>query len=295
MKTFILTFLFFILVNTGFSQLTSEYLGGSGQYELNLDTITTLDSNNIWQIGTPQKTIFDAALTPPNAIITDTVNFYPNNINDQFTITVQKGGGSLYMDFSHRYNTDTLLDGGTIEVSDDSINWTNIINTPYVEVGNFYLNSDTVASLNDVGFSGSSNQWVHSSVGWNRLFGSTDKLYIKFRFASDSVQNDKEGWMIDSIFFSYGTGIGIDEAIEKELFTISPNPFTDYTEIELKIPLDKNNTLTLYNAQGQLVKTITNITSGKLVIDRKELQKGLYYLQLNNDRQTHYTSKLIVE
>ncbi|MDA3953800.1 MAG: transposase [Bacteroidales bacterium] len=33
----------------------------------------------IWQIGTPNKTFFDSAYSSPNAIITDTVNYYPIN------------------------------------------------------------------------------------------------------------------------------------------------------------------------------------------------------------------------
>ena len=47
---------------------------------------TTTYHHNIWQIGAPHKTVFSAAYTAPNVIITDTVNHYPVNDTSVFTI-----------------------------------------------------------------------------------------------------------------------------------------------------------------------------------------------------------------
>ena len=51
---------------------------------MELDT----SASNIWQIGKPQKIIFDSASTVPNAIVTDTINFYPINNISRFGIKI---------------------------------------------------------------------------------------------------------------------------------------------------------------------------------------------------------------
>ena len=51
---------------------------------IKVDTAT----ENIWQIGEPQKVIFDAPSTTPNSIVTDTINNSPINNVSSFTFGV---------------------------------------------------------------------------------------------------------------------------------------------------------------------------------------------------------------
>src|SRR6266478_1466792 len=77
--------------------------------------IDTTLSGNIWQIGRPQKVFFDSAFTRPNAIVTDTINYYPKNNVSEFilkTPTFLLCCGGVIMRFFHKYDTDTLADGG---------------------------------------------------------------------------------------------------------------------------------------------------------------------------------------
>ncbi len=53
-------------------------------YWLWIDTVS--NPNNIWQIGSPQKTVISSAHSAPNVIITDTVNTYPPNNTSVFII-----------------------------------------------------------------------------------------------------------------------------------------------------------------------------------------------------------------
>ncbi|HEY0030587.1 MAG TPA: hypothetical protein VGC65_07505, partial [Bacteroidia bacterium] len=46
-------------------------------YELYIDTIS--NPGNVWQIGPPQKNTFTGAVSSPNVIVTDTLNYYPVN------------------------------------------------------------------------------------------------------------------------------------------------------------------------------------------------------------------------
>jgi hypothetical protein len=48
-----------------------------GEDRIYIDTISNQD--NIWQVGQPNKIIFNTAYSEPNAIITDTSNHYPTN------------------------------------------------------------------------------------------------------------------------------------------------------------------------------------------------------------------------
>ena len=86
-------------------------------------------AQNIWQIGAPQKIFFNSAYSVPNTIVTDTINFYPVNNQSSFDLYVgafNMGGMwgwnyplDIFIDFRHKYDTDTLIDGGYITVSWD--------------------------------------------------------------------------------------------------------------------------------------------------------------------------------
>ena len=197
-------------------------LKSSGQYTpltFNFDTIENvyIDTSiigNTWQIGRPQKTIFNNPFNGQRAILTDTINFYPNNNLSEFIIktpTYMSNWGGIEFYFRHKFDTDTLVDGGTIEVSYDGINWENILTSQALfgfPTNSFSLN-DTVSSLNEPGFSGQSQNWKIVHYFWN--YPPTDTIRVKFKFASDNTNNNREGWMIDSLYFSYNLGIGISE------------------------------------------------------------------------------------
>ena len=85
------------------------------------------DTNNIWQIGVPQKTLFNQANSQPNVIITDTINNYGTNDTSSFTVRYNTYNcpyafGKYYVD------SDSLNDFGIIEISIDSgQTWINIL------------------------------------------------------------------------------------------------------------------------------------------------------------------------
>ena len=78
-------------------------------------------------------------------------------------------------------------------------------------------------------------------------------------------------------------------------FVLYPNPFTTKTTLQFDNPKNENCTLTIYNMQGQTVRTITNITTGKVEIERQNMMSGLYFFQLHTDIQIIVTGKLAIE
>jgi hypothetical protein len=82
--------------------------------------------------------------------------------------------------------------------------------------------------------------------------------------------------------------------IQKNNLIIFPNPFSTLTILQTDKALE-NAILTLYNAFGQKVKQIINISGQAVIIHRDNLPSGLYYLKLTQDNQTIATDKLVIK
>ncbi len=67
------------------------------------------------------------------------------------------------------------------------------------------------------------------------------------------------------------------ELVDNEEFTIYPNPTSDILNVQFKNPTT-DFTITIYNANGQVLKSIKHNTS----IDISDLTKGFYYLKALN-------------
>ena len=70
---------------------------------------------------------------------------------------------------------------------------------------------------------------------------------------------------------------------------IYPNPFSTFTTIELP---SEPHILTIYDIVGNKVRE--EQVSGTTTIDRGDLTKGVYVLEVRSDNQT-YSGKLVVE
>ena len=260
-------------------------------------------AQNIWQIGQPQKVFFDSAYSPKNAIVTDTVDTYPANNHSWFDIYVGKFNNDYYpnivfFEMKHKFDTDSL-EGGYISVSwDNGATWNNIIHdTAYHEFMSFgafpgmYINSyDTNLYLPDdtlfngqPGFSGHSQGWKKTIFSWYLM--AVKKMYpdtmrVRFNFVSDSVDNGKEGWMIDDIkLYTVKMASGINERFSGQ-FEVFPNPATT----SLKITSDKIliETVELYNLKGQklLKKSVRNKNAD---INVSTYEAGVYLLVIHTN------------
>ncbi len=90
------------------------------------------------------------------------------------------------------------------------------------------------------------------------------------------------------------TGI-FETPANKNIISISPNPFSTYLKINVLNASDVNNyTIVLYNSLGQLVLS-TLINQSLLVLDTYDFNKGLYFYQIVKDGNAFQTGKLIVQ
>lgn len=157
---------------------------------------------------------------------------------------------------------------------------------------------------------------VHFS--YNYGLGSLSKGYsYTYKWYSDSIKFPLLTFTIetDSSFQSYpGPGIWIANPIKKTIlvngvnrvginsltfnnnnFVVYPNPSSELAVIKFNNTLKENCTLIVSTMQGQVVRTITNITQEKVEIERQNLVSGLYYFQLRTDKRVVATGKLIIE
>lgn len=222
---FLLLICSFLLYGGSFAQIDCPWeiiyrydFDGDDLHSVEIDTS---NSENIWQIGSPQKAILNSAVTPPNALITDTINPYQDYNKSTFIIRVNKPTEApddfcwSYMDISilHRFNTDTLYSGGYIEISyDGGKNWTNIIYDNYANVitetnGYMYSVNDTIlGGIN--AFTGNNTadeeyNYEDAQFRWMRNYPESmevDSCMLRFTFISDKNTGNYEGWMLDDIF-----------------------------------------------------------------------------------------------
>lgn len=254
-------------------------------------------TSNIWVRGESQKSILTST---GGVMITDSVHNYPNETNASFEVHWPAWNQyplSLIMSFHHSMDSDSLLDGGLIEVSRDyGATWANVIDdqTNMLFLSNeLYTTTDTLFT-GEKGFSGTFTD-RYTEIEWVWLFPikdfPTDTMYYRFRFISDTINNTKEGWMISDIAFSYADlGSGLEEVALFD-FSIAPNPSNGSIEINRSSELEK---AILRDLNGKVVRE--DLMDNKKVLNYSGLSKGNYFLQLqSSDQRLSQVKHLIID
>ena len=275
--------------------------------------LDTSIAGNIWQIGSTSKPFFNPAHSPTKAIMTDTLNVYPPNNQSYFDLHI----GTMcpfnpVITFWHKYQTDSLKDGGYLEVSyDNGITWKNVVydtscfsyngGTPNRE--NFYTANDTISG-NIPAFSGTSNGWVLSKIQWiwwipimksNYSFPG-DTMIVRFHFSSNPVQTNKAGWIIDDLtLYQVDFPGGINESFyaNKDIL-VSPNPVSVACVFKCLDKSDIINSLEITDAMGRSVFFQNKILVPEFKFSRNSLPAGIYFYTLGLNNQQRVSGKLIM-
>jgi hypothetical protein len=89
--------------------------------------------------------------------------------------------------------------------------------------------------------------------------------------------------------------LNVSENENSNSFKLYPNPMSDYSILEFNNSTTENHTLKIYDVQGRIVKTITDIKSNQVIIKKDNLINGLYFFQLSTNKKIILTGKLMVE
>ncbi|MFT6996953.1 MAG: hypothetical protein ACJAQ4_000698 [Cryomorphaceae bacterium] len=273
---------------------------------------------NLWEIAIPSKDYLDSAYSAPFAIITDSSNTYPDSADTYFELLFfQEGDPYYYMEqffigFIHKYDSDTLRDGGFMTISfDNGETYNNVIENPngdswYYDIypndgensTNLYSAADTLFN-GEFGYSGKSNDWVSTMLGWNLIFiappkgGMMDTIRFRFNFISDSLDNNREGWMIDDIYTFRVEVLSSVKDQNQVLFKLFPNPASnrimvetqkDYQDLKMEIrSITAKETIHLSNGSGN-----------RLEADGIDLETGVYLVTVYGDGEFLGTARCVM-
>ena len=303
-RIYLIATLIFFIVFPSKGQFYHQYFDGADTSASSSILIEIIqDSSNVWQIGKPQKTIFDSAATQPNAIVTDTLNFYPITDTSRFITKIANNFGSwgvFALQWKQKLDMDTAFDGGTIEYSTDSgTTWISVFNNPYVY--NFYgydtLNVDTLIGGMKA-FNGTDSTWkdiwLCFSSSWLAQFQSMDTLLFRFSIIADSINNYKEGWLIDNMLAHTTWVHTIKEIPQDTYLRMYPNPTNNIVHIEIE-KLSQYHIIEhmeLIDALGKVVAQWNNIPT-KFWFETNQYPNGQYVLKVKTNIKT-VTQSLII-
>ena len=261
--------------------------------------IDTTYHSNIWQIGKPQKVVFDSALSYPNAIVTDTLNPYPPNDTSVFVVKQYFMPGPPIMSLNFLYKLD--IDSGVIakvEVSgDNGSNWINMIteDTTYL----FYWGAtkprmDT-SVLSWQYFQINMETWVNAYPGGPDSFPhyrTSDTLLFRFTFISTSDTTSKDGWIMDNFYIENAIMEGAVSVVNKnEYVSVYPVPSDGAFYIHSSDPSLTNAAINIYDVSGRNV--YKGYSTGGNTFLNLQLPAGCYYLRYGNGKD-YAIKKLII-
>lgn len=301
-KPLLFLLLSLFMVNNSQTQETFvQYFDGADTSIWN-SIIIHIDTNadNIWQVGTPQKVIFNYAATQPNVIISDTILNYPLNNNSSFEFSLNEAGfypGIIALQWKQKLDFTENHDGGIIEFwNGQEGEWQNVFNNPYVYA--FYgfdiSNADTLLS-GEYAFSGTDTTWrdiwLCFDYNWMTYL---DTLTFKYRIKTDEIGEEKEGWMMDN-FMAHITIIhSVNENEQLNYVDIWPNPSSGRLNIDIRKTdgfhiIEK---MEIYNIVGGLMESFKNIPT-RFFIDVNNYPDGIYLLKVQTNLQTE-TIRLVI-
>ena len=283
-----LTIVLLIILNEVISGQSDYYTINfdNGKYleKVFIDTIS--NSNNIWEIGSPDKAGFDSSYSSPNALCTDLNDHYPANDTSTFTITHIANEGFEFkcyviLDGWYRIDSDTLKDYGKLEFSpDNGATWINLVTDTIYSKKNCY----EWWSEKPV-FTGLKPEWKNFSV-FLAPFGPEfdikwgDTVKYKFTFISDSIQNNRDGWILDNLHFEDWLESGIHEyGFNSFESNAIPNPAKDIIKIEFENDSKLEHNINIFDNSGKLIYSVSS-DNGLVEINISNFNEGLYYYKI---------------
>jgi hypothetical protein len=261
-----------------------------------------LDTNNgnIWRIGKPEKLMFNNAYSGEYAIMTDLKGYYPPNTHSSFIMkffpkefALDFHGDEIAIEAYYKIDCDSLKDYGIMEMSpDNGLNWNNLLDTVYHH-GRWYIDGKENKPI----FTGNYNDKWHFFTFVTRTqyaIDADDSLWFRFTFISDSINNNKEGWIIDNIKIYNDPTISIKEFTQKkDLITISPNPVKQSENFSISLKNIDAKLINIYSSQGKLQLQIVNPTKS-FTLNTTQFQKGLFLVEIIDVKNARMKKKLVI-
>ena len=132
--------------------------------------------------------------------------------------------------------------------------------------------------------------------GIGSMFGAFNDIFCPFEMGNDlhCVRiGTTTAWALSS---QYNCDLGAsipEKLIKTNNIVISQNPFWSETTLTFNARFDKAN-LSVYNSSGQLVKQIKHISGQSYILNRDNLESGMYFLRVSESNDVIATGKLVI-
>jgi N-acetylneuraminic acid mutarotase len=165
-------------------------------------------------------------------------------------------------------------------------------NNAYVGTGYYLCGTECTVICNDL------FTWASETDSWHKEADLELGTFAAVSFSIGEKGYLGAGYYFPgrSDFWEYCPECNMNEILDlnsSSIISISPNPLTSHSIMRTNVDLD-DATLLFYNSVGQQVLNISNIYGQTLIIDRKNLSSGIYYLHLMQDHRTIATCNLLV-
>lgn len=287
-KTLLLLVLLAVAINITFAQRVrfAQYFDGADtNYQTSIIIHLDTASTNTWQIGKPQKTIFDSANTHPNVLVTDTINNYPPNNTSIFTFGINLFSwsqmGIAAIRWMQKLDIADSVHSGIIEMSlDTGATWRNVFTDS--QVHNFYgfnlANVDTLPG-GERCFTGRDTTWrdVWLCFKGNYLKSLSDSVVFRFTLKTDTTDNNNEGWMIDNMLAQETYFHTVSSTAAAQAFIVYPTLTDGIVKIESDKDAGDIENIVVTDINGRAVLR-HEVHGRKTSLDISHMPRGNYFI-----------------
>jgi hypothetical protein len=290
-------------------------------FEYGFDRLTAIQSKfgvaysefelqNIYRLYTFRKTHKNDQMIQDNL---DQASLYFQNDNPTDAITIldniESANNTKQFLIKNRSNNLYLYqNGGTVKYANlqdnDSFKW----NFKTAGEGYFFIeNAGTQHRINIETLSGTiecnPSPDTHWSAMWHKATVNGTHLRLQNRWITNQFINtasntgtaehsthdrtvESSQWLLEET----SSSLNIQDPRKIDL-TIYPNPSSNHINIETKNHIDE---IIIFDAKGQIIKTISEVDKPSLKIEVKNWTKGIYLLKIKSNKIVK-TSKIVVE
>ncbi len=256
--------------------------------------LDTTHSHNGWQLGVPQKPVFNNTLSGRCAMVTDTLNPYAAPDTSIFYLKIPawnpttREGFAMYTPLfvaQFYYQIDIDTDAvATIEMSTDSgVSWYNIADT---FPPGFYQHgalSYPGALDSAIRFNGLSTPgWTAFQINTDSSYHSTghnDTFLLRFTLLSSDNLSNRDGWIIDSVWLFYGIPVGVPGVSAHSTASVYPNPSTGHFRLQSDKFVPGESKLIILDVSGKKVYEQQDLSELNQI--NMSLEPGTYFLKYN--------------
>lgn len=244
-----------------------------------------------WQVGVPAKNLFTSALSLPRALVTDTVEPYPENTTcyAEFTLITDESLGyyGRWIEFDH-----------WLDIEPTTHAWIELESTWSGEWYRFGLSGDDGWLSGNALWTPQGYEFDPSAAGWQHVIidspcigvmdGGNDRWYepvmrLRFVFVASENPQGRDGWMIDDLRATAticAGGVG-EDALGS--MTLTPVPATDLVRITLGSPTIGAVTIEVLSSDGRVVMATRAQSVCTATLDVSGLDSGYYLCRITGD------------